>query len=85
MTWFLAALIVLIIGAVAVVAAGKGEGLRPAEEDVPAVEFPQGRAITAEDLRALRLNTAVRGYRMAEVDALLDRIADQLDEGPSGP
>ena len=31
-------------------------------------------------LRALRFNTAARGYRASEVDALIDRLAAQLDE-----
>lgn len=84
MTWFLAALIVAIIGAVAVVAAGKGAGLQPADVDQPDLELPADGPITGTDLRTLRFNTAVRGYRMAEVDALLDRLADQLDHGPSG-
>jgi DivIVA domain-containing protein len=35
--------------------------------------------VTGADLRALRFNTAVRGYRAGEVDALIDRLAAQLD------
>ncbi len=85
MTWFLAALIVAIIGAVAVVASGKGAGLQTAELDQPAIELPVDRPITGTDLRAFRFNTAVRGYRMAEVDALLERLTDQLDRRPSDP
>ena len=32
-----------------------------------------------DDVRALRFPQAVRGYRMAEVDWVLDRLATELD------
>nr|WP_281363375.1 DivIVA domain-containing protein [Nocardioides perillae] len=38
--------------------------------------------MSAADLRRVRFPLAVRGYRMAEVDALLDRLADQLAGQP---
>lgn len=79
MTWFFAVLIVLAIGGVAAVAAGRGDGLGPAYDDRPDVTVTTDRPLTAADLRAVRLNTAVRGYRASEVDALLERLAEQLD------
>lgn len=79
MTWFFAILIVLLIGGVVVVASGRGEGLPPADTDLFRQEYGD-RPLTAEDLRRVRFNTSVRGYRAAEVDALLDRLADQLGE-----
>jgi DivIVA domain-containing protein len=39
---------------------------------------PADRPLTAEDLRGMRFSTALRGYRMSEVDALLDRLAAEL-------
>jgi DivIVA domain-containing protein len=33
----------------------------------------------ADDLRRVRFTTAFRGYRMAEVDALLDRLSAELE------
>lgn len=79
MTWFFAVLIVLVIGAVAVVATGRGGGLGTAYDDRPDVRVPADRPLTGRDLRAIRFNTAVRGYRADEVDALLERLAEQLD------
>jgi DivIVA domain-containing protein len=32
----------------------------------------------------VRFSTAVRGYRASEVDALLERLAEQLDASPPG-
>jgi len=80
MTWLFAVLIVLVMGAVAVVAAGRGGSLGPAYDDRADVRLPAERPVTGDDLRALRFNTAVRGYRASEVDALLDRLANQLDD-----
>ncbi|HEY0902356.1 MAG TPA: DivIVA domain-containing protein [Marmoricola sp.] len=79
MTWFFVVLLVLAVGAVAVVAAGYGAPLAPAYDDRPDVVVPADRPLTGGDLRALRFTTAVRGYRASEVDALLDRLATQLD------
>ena len=79
MTWFFAVLIVLVIGAVAIVATGRGGSMGAAYDDRPDVRVPADRPLTGADLRALRFNTAVRGYRADEVDALLERLADQLD------
>ena len=78
MMWFFAVLIVLIIGAVVVVASGEGAPLAREYGDAPDVLVPDGE-ITAADLRSVRFNTALRGYRASEVDALLDRLARQLD------
>jgi len=74
--WTLAA---LVIGGCAVLAVGRGGELGEAYEDRPDVLVPTDRPLAADDLRALRLPTAVRGYRMAEVDALLARLAAEID------
>lgn len=78
MLWFWVIVLVAIIGAVAVVAAGRGDSMADVYDDRPDAGIPTGRPITADDLRNLRLNTGVRGYRMDEVDALVDRLAAEL-------
>lgn len=35
--------------------------------------------VAGDDVRALRFQQVVRGYKMAEVDWVLDRLADELD------
>lgn len=85
MTWFFAVLIVLVIGATAVVASGHGASMGPAYDDRSDVLLPADRDVIGADLRALRFNTAVRGYRASEVDALIDRLAAQLDERSTDP
>ena len=84
MMWFFAVLIVLAIGGIAVVAAGVGAPLAHEYDDRPDAVVPAGRALTGADLKAVRFSTAVRGYRASEVDALLDRLAAQLD-GSNSP
>lgn len=78
MMWILAVVIVLVIGAVAVVAAGAGDPLAPEFDDRRDVVVPAEGPLGAEDLLGLRFTTAFRGYRASEVDALLDRLAAQL-------
>lgn len=79
MTWFFAVLIVLVIGAVAVVASGRGGSLAEAYDDRPDARVQAEGPLTARDLRGVRFTTAFRGYRMSEVDALLDRLAAELE------
>jgi DivIVA domain-containing protein len=72
----------LIIAAVAVivvsamVAAGR---LTPGPEDDDETLMPD-EAITAEHLETLRLSVTARGYRMDEVDVVLDRVIHALHE-----
>jgi DivIVA domain-containing protein len=79
MMWFFAVLIVLTIGGVAVVASGIGDPLARVYDDRPDAVVPVDRPLTGADLKAIRFSTAVRGYRASEVDALLERLAAQLD------
>ena len=59
---------------------GRGETQPPAESGRSPVELPDDRPVVADDIRALRISVAVRGYRMTEVDWLLDQFAQTLDE-----
>lgn len=79
MMWFFAILVVLVMGGVAAVAAGRGAPMSEAYDDRPDALVPSGRPLAAGDLRRVRFPLAFRGYRMGEVDALLDRLAAQLE------
>jgi DivIVA domain-containing protein len=59
---------------------GRGETQPPADLDRSPVELPEGRPVTSDDVRALRISVVLRGYRMTEVDWLLDQFALALDE-----
>ena len=58
---------------------GRGEVLAPMPPDAVPVELPEDRPAVAEDLRLLRLPVVLRGYRMHEVDWVLDRLATELE------
>jgi len=58
---------------------GRGEELAPMPPDGTPVELPDGR-FGSEAIRALRISVVLRGYRMDEVDWILDMLAKQLDE-----
>lgn len=59
---------------------GRGETQPPAELDRSPVELPDDRPVIGDDVRALQISAAFRGYRMTEVDWLLDQFAQILDE-----
>lgn len=82
--WFFAVGIVLLIGAVAAVAAGWGDPLAEVYDDRPDARAPTG-PLGPADLRGVRFSTAFRGYRADEVDALLDRLAEQLADEQGRP
>ena len=59
---------------------GRGETQPPAELGRSPVELPDDRPVVGDDVRALRISVAFRGYRMTEVDWLIDQFAQILDE-----
>ena len=79
MSLLLLLVILAVIAGIAVVAAGKGEGLAPAEvERSPRGALPAGE-VSRADVDGLRFTLALRGYRMDEVDEVIDRLLDELD------
>lgn len=77
----LAVLAVLAIAAV--LAVGRGDNLGPTLADPVRDRPPPGRLpdgeVHADEVAAVRFTTALRGYRMAEVDAVLDRLTAELE------
>jgi DivIVA domain-containing protein len=67
-----------LIGLVAAVAFGRVRGgLDDPPVARPDIELPPGR-LGAADLAGLRFSVALRGYRMDEVDSVLDRLRSEL-------
>lgn len=82
-----ALLVVALVGAAVLIAvrfpqAGQLPEVVP---DQPVAQVPAAGALTADDLRRVRFPVVFRGYRMADVDALLDRLADQRAASPPAP
>ena len=79
MSLVLLLVILAVIAGIAVVAAGRGEGLSsPDPERSPRGALPAGDVGRA-DVDALRFTLALRGYRMDEVDEVIDRLLAELD------
>lgn len=85
MMWFFAILVVLAMGGIAVLAAGKGTPMAEVYDDRPDAQVPVEGPLTGEDLRRVRFSLAFRGYRMSEVDALLDRLAKEREAREEPP
>ncbi|MEV1010339.1 DivIVA domain-containing protein [Streptomyces sp. NPDC049881] len=88
MFWILIATMVLVIAGVtlAVLSSGDGAGgpvtggLVDAVPDRLDDPLPRDRPVGPADVVRVRLPVAARGYRMAEVDDVLDRLAAELAE-----
>ena len=61
------------------VAAGRGAPLAEVYDDRPDATRARDGPLGADDLRRVRFSLAFRGYRMSEVDALLDRLARERE------
>ncbi|HEY2207322.1 MAG TPA: DivIVA domain-containing protein [Pseudonocardia sp.] len=57
---------------------GRGEELAPIPPNATPTQLPE-LAVGAPDVRAVRFQQVVRGYKMAEVDWVLERLAGELD------
>jgi DivIVA domain-containing protein len=77
-TLLLTLLIMAVIGLVAAVAAGRiGGGLDDPASSLPGRGLPPG-PFSLEDVDRVRFSPALRGYRMDEVDDVVDRLVDEL-------
>jgi DivIVA domain-containing protein len=64
-----------IVFGVTVMVSGGDSGLTPVEPDGRAVPLPSDRPLGEEDIIRTKFDTALRGYRMAQVDQALQRAA----------
>ncbi len=74
-------LIALVAGLLFVVAAlvfGRGEQMDPLPRGAAPTRLPD-HAVTGDDVRALRFQQSLRGYKAAEVDWALQRLAAEVD------
>ncbi|MFJ8443895.1 DivIVA domain-containing protein [Kitasatospora griseola] len=78
MFWVIVVAMAVVVGGAALVALGGGGTLPEAERDRLTARLPQDRPLSRTDVDELRLPMALRGYRMDEVDDVLDRLGTEL-------
>lgn len=92
MFWFLLISLAVVVAAVTLAVVGSGGdgpggaalgGLADAPPDELDEPLPAGRPVSRADVDGLRLPVAARGYRMQQVDDILDRLAAELAERDS--
>jgi DivIVA domain-containing protein len=78
--WFMLIALVAVVAGVALAVLGDGGPLRDVEPDRLDHRLPEERAVGRADIDGLRLPVALRGYRMTDVDDVLDRLSAELAE-----
>ncbi|MBO1413673.1 DivIVA domain-containing protein [Streptomyces sp. FH025] len=78
MFWVIVVAMAVVVGGAALVALGGGGSMPEAVPDRIAARLPQDRPLSKTDVDDLRLPMALRGYRMDEVDDVLDRLGAEL-------
>ena len=80
---FLVIALAVVVAAVTLAVVGGGEGTGPLPEVAPERlhdPLPADRPVDRDDVDRLRFPLAARGYRMADVDDALNRLAAELAE-----
>lgn len=79
----------IVLGVIVVLLVGKWEGAAAPQEEPPAggpdlvdalISERAEQGVRADDLDQLQFDTSVRGYRMDQVDKLIDALVRQLRE-----
>ena len=73
------ALVAAVIYLGAALLFGRGEELAPMGPGATPTRLP-ARDLDGDDVRELRFQQALRGYRMSEVDWAIGRLADEVDD-----
>jgi DivIVA domain-containing protein len=72
-------LVAAVVFLLASVVFGRGEELAALPPGASPTRLPE-TGVTGDDLRAVRFQLVVRGYKMTEVDWVLQRVGAELDE-----
>jgi DivIVA domain-containing protein len=72
-------LVAAVLFGVGSVLFGRGESLPPLPRDTTATVLPAS-GVTGADVDALKFTQTLRGYKTSEVDWVLDRLGQELDQ-----
>jgi DivIVA domain-containing protein len=81
MEWILAALAIGVVGLAAAASTGRFGEMPDVVDDRVHPVLPDTGPLTSKDLRDVQFAVVPRGYSMEQVDALLERLATQIDLG----
>ena len=79
MFWFQLVVIVALLAAVGWLAVGGGGHMSEPVADRPDLALPGDGLLGRRDVDRVRFSVGARGYRMDEVDDVLDRLAHEID------
>ena len=79
MFWFQLAVVVLLLIAVGWIAVGGGGHMSEPTPDRPDPAVPEDGLLGRGDVDKVRFSVGARGYRMDEVDDVLDRLAYEIE------
>jgi DivIVA domain-containing protein len=69
---------IAVVTVVALLAVGRLGELPDVDPDRPPTAMPEDRPVESADVDAVRFTVGMRGYRMDEVDEVLDRLAAEV-------
>lgn len=78
MFWIQLVVVTGVILVIAAVVLGAGGSLPDAYREQPELRMPGDRPLTSADVDHIRFPVVFRGYRMSEVDVVLDRLTGEL-------
>jgi DivIVA domain-containing protein len=72
-------IVALVLFAVAAVATGRGGSMADFPPDGVPRNLPDDRPVFRGDIDLIRFDLGLRGYRMDQVDEVLDRLASEIE------
>jgi hypothetical protein len=78
--WFMLIALVAVVAAVALAVLGDGGALKDSQPERIEDRLPPDRPLVRSDVDAVRLPVGLRGYRMLDVDEVLERLGAELAE-----
>ncbi|WP_406285990.1 DivIVA domain-containing protein [Embleya sp. NBC_00896] len=78
MFWIQLVVVTGVILVIAAVVLGAGGSLPDSHREQPELRMPEDRPLTSADIDHVRFPVVFRGYRMSEVDFVLDRLTGEL-------
>lgn len=80
MSTVLIVLALALVAGVAAFATGRAGRMADAPPDIEPVDLPDDRLLVSRDVDRTRFAIGLRGYRMDQVDAVLDRLSTDLEQ-----